>query len=272
MKTLYDSHFILSSISFLICFTVFTFMQIWWPHHKNIRSDFKNWRVNLPLAIFNSGVMSFTSTYFLMPIFSRQLNQLNYENLQMSKVIFSILASILVLDFLSYFLHLMNHRLTFLWRFHIVHHSDRNFDTSTAVRFHFVELLISFVVRLAVIQTLGLPFIGFFAYEILFQFFNIFEHGNISLPPAIESAMAKVFVTPALHRKHHSIEPQDLNSNFGTIFSFWDRLGRTFIPGASSEHFQVGLPESNLDWSFVETLVRPLVGPLTTPFNSIHKK
>lgn len=258
--------------SFLIFFTVFTGLQFIFPHHADVRADIKNWRVNLVLALMNSLIMSMLVAKLFLPnvasVFELYSNgttgQLDH-NLGLQApgalldwpVLLRITSTVLALDILSYLLHRLYHVVPFFWRFHAVHHSDENFDTSTAVRFHIGELLLSFFVRLLVVMVLNLPLEGLLVYEMLFQCFNIFTHGNIKLPLAFERLLGVFFITPGLHRKHHSVVKAHYNSNYGTIFSFWDRLGRSYQAGSSQEVFIVGLsPERHKD-SLLKLLIWP---------------
>ena len=145
----------------------------------------------------------------------------------------SIVVTVLALDVVSYGWHRANHRLPFLWRFHRVHHSDATFTASTALRFHPGELLLSLPLRIAAITLLGPPVLGVALFELLFMAANLVEHGNIRLPLAFEQRLAHLFVTPALHRRHHSREVAELNSNFGTVFTWWDRLFATYVSSSS---------------------------------------
>jgi len=135
------------------------------------------------------------------------------------------------LDFVSYAWHRANHQLPFLWRFHRVHHSDLSFTTSTALRFHPGELLLSLPIRLAVIVLLGPPVLAILAFEITFAVSNLIEHGDIRLPHTVERGLSAVVVTPALHRRHHWRGPSELATNFGTISTLWDRALQTYAPG-----------------------------------------
>lgn len=239
-----------AAIVFLVVFSFFTALQLLSPHHANILGDFKNWRVNLLLSLTNTLILSSLSGRWLLP---RMQEVTNFN----ASTVINLLLIVLGLDFVSYLWHRANHKFHFLWRFHEVHHSDRNFDTSTAVRFHLGELLISFCIRWAVVTIAQIPIEGLFVYEIFFQFFNIFSHGNIKLPRRLENLLGLIFITPAIHRKHHSVLKADLDTNFGTIFSFWDRLGRTFKHGQSSEVYPLGLPGQKSDWRLVEMFVKP---------------
>ena len=129
----------------------------------------------------------------------------------------SIPISLVGLDFVSYLWHRANHRVAILWRFHQAHHSDSQQTVSTALRFHPGELLLAVPVRLAAVAILGVPVVGVLAFEGVFAFFNFWEHGNIGLPRGVEHALSRLFITPALHRRHHSVESRMLDSNYGTI-------------------------------------------------------
>lgn len=154
----------------------------------------------------------------------------------------AIALSVLVLDGVSYGWHRANHVIPLLWRFHQVHHSDATFTATTALRFHPGEVLLSLPLRLAVVALVGVPVAAIALFELVFAIANFVEHANIRLPAGFERGMARVFVTPALHRLHHSREQKLLDSNYGTIFSFWDRLFGTFGASSSERRVRIGLP------------------------------
>jgi len=152
-----------------------------------------------------------------------------------------VAAAVAGLDLLSYAWHRANHELGFLWRFHRVHHADADYHVSTALRFHPGELLLALPIRLAVIAALGAPALGVVVFEVVFGAANVLEHGNFDLPRPLERALGVAFVTPALHRRHHSIERSERDSNYGTILCVWDRLARTLRPDSSAAVFATGL-------------------------------
>jgi sterol desaturase/sphingolipid hydroxylase (fatty acid hydroxylase superfamily) len=155
----------------------------------------------------------------------------------------SIAIGVLALDAVSYAWHRANHRLPFLWRFHQVHHGDASFHVTTALRFHPGELLLALPVRLGAIVLLGVPPQGVLAFELVFGVANLLEHGNFDLPARLESRVQRLLVTPTLHRWHHVAQARDLDTNFGTIFSFWDRLAYTFRANTPDRQFATGLPD-----------------------------
>src|SRR5205085_2661478 len=147
----------------------------------------------------------------------------------------SIAIAVACLDATAYLMHRLYHRNPWLWRLHAVHHSDDELNFSSALRFHFGEVALSLAVRCAVILALGLPILGILVFEIVFAFFNALEHASVKFNQNFESLLGLLFVTPALHRKHHSQIDSELNSNYSTIFSFWDRLSRTFTPARAKD-------------------------------------
>ena len=152
-------------------------------------------------------------------------------------------VGILGLDAVSYFWHRANHQLPLLWRFHQVHHADASFHVTTALRFHPGELLLALPVRLAAVIALGVPPAGVLLFEIVFGVANLLEHGNFDLPRRVEPLAQRLFITPALHRAHHASDWKELNTNFGTVFSAWDRFAGTFRRGDGERDVMTGLPD-----------------------------
>ena len=171
-------------------------------------------------------------------------------------------VGLLALDAVSYLWHRANHQVPLLWRFHRVHHADTSFHVTTALRFHPGELLLALPVRLAAILALGVPPEGVLVFELVFGAANLLEHGNFDLPRRLDPVARSVFVTPALHRAHHAADWRELDTNFGTVFSLWDRLTRTFHASAAGRRVVTGLPT----WSrpaaptLAESLLLPFAG------------
>ena len=153
------------------------------------------------------------------------------------------IVAVLLQDAWMYFWHRANHRLPFLWRFHKVHHSDPEMDASTAVRFHTGEILISAVLRLGIIALLGLSLWQVLLYDLLMMPIILLHHSNINFPEKLDRFYRALFASPAMHRIHHSPERIETDSNYGTIFSFWDRLARSFRLRESIAEVKYGLSE-----------------------------
>jgi sterol desaturase/sphingolipid hydroxylase (fatty acid hydroxylase superfamily) len=170
-------------------------------------------------------------------------------------------VAFLFLDLSFYYWHQLNHRIPFLWRFHNVHHIDPSLDVSTAFRFHFGEVLLSTLFRIAQVSIVGMSFAAFAVYELVFQANTLFHHSNLRLPIHIERLLNKVLVTPRMHGIHHSQVRRETNSNYGVVFPWWDRLHKTLglnIPQAKIEIGIAGytLPDDNRIW---RTVVLPFI-------------
>ena len=134
----------------------------------------------------------------------------------------------LLLDYMNYLWHVLNHKVPLLWRFHLVHHTDIDMDVTTAIRFHAGETITSVVFRgLAVLLTGATPILVL-VYEIIFEAATQFHHSNWRLPVRLEKVLNKVIVTPRMHGIHHSVIRNETDSNYSVIFSWWDRLHKTF--------------------------------------------
>lgn len=131
-------------------------------------------------------------------------------------------------DLWMYGWHRANHAIPWLWRFHRVHHSDLAVDVTSALRFHAGEMVLSAVLRLAVIPLLGITFGDLVLYELILQPVIYFHHSNIRFPARWDRLMRVVIVSPNMHRVHHSDRVEETNSNYASIFSWWDRLWRTY--------------------------------------------
>lgn len=148
--------------------------------------------------------------------------------------------SFLFFDFWMYVWHRLNHRLSFLWRFHQIHHSDSEMDVTTGIRFHPVEILLSWLIRVPLVILLGMNFTQLLFYEMIMQTIVFFHHSNFALPEKVDRLLRRVIVTPNMHRVHHSIKKIETDSNYGSVFSFWDRFLGTYRVACFAQ-IQLGL-------------------------------
>lgn len=152
------------------------------------------------------------------------------------------LLGFLLMDLSFYYWHWANHRVPFLWRFHNVHHIDQDLDVSTAFRFHFGEVAFSAGFRLAQVLALGVSGWTYAAYELVFQANTLFHHSNWRLSPGFERVLNAILVTPRMHGIHHSQVEGQTNSNYSTVFSWWDRLHRSLKVNIPQNEIVVGVP------------------------------
>lgn len=174
-----------------------------------------------------------------------------------------ILMSILVLDALVYGQHVMFHKVPLLWRVHRMHHIDLDFDVTTGLRFHPIEILISMGVKWLAILTIGAPAIAVLIFEILLNALPMFNHANARMPATLDRVLRWLVVTPDMHRVHHSVIREETDSNYGFNLSCWDRLFRTYRDQPAEGHLGMTIGQS--DWRNPEDCVS-LWGMLRIPF------
>ena len=154
---------------------------------------------------------------------------------------FGLVADLVLLDGLIYLWHRLNHRVPLLWRFHSVHHLDRFLDTTTALRFHFGEVLISAGVRGGVIILLAFPLTSVLVFETLLLAATLFHHSNLQLAPSFERALSRLVVTPSIHWVHHHRVQRDTDANYATVLSLWDPLFRSRSPTRRTPDLEIGV-------------------------------
>ena len=167
-----------------------------------------------------------------------------------------LIADILVLDMLIYWWHRLNHEIPFLWRFHEVHHLDEFLDVSSAVRFHFGEVLLSAGARAVIIILLGIPFTSVIVFESLVILSALFHHSNLKLGEKLESALARVIVTPSIHWVHHHAIRADTDLNYATLFSWWDLVFRSRSATRRRADMKIGV-ENRSDEAVLPLIVMP---------------
>lgn len=146
-----------------------------------------------------------------------------------------IACGLVLLDYTLYLWHVLLHRVPLLWRFHIVHHIDRDLDVFTAIRFHFGELLLSVPWRVAQVAILGIDPPTLSAWQTTLFVSVLFHHSNVSLPSTAERTISRIIVTPRVHGIHHSIVSKEMNSNWSSGLMLWDVLHRTRVDVSQRE-------------------------------------
>lgn len=218
----------------------------------------ERWITNLSISILNSFTLR-----LVFPILAVQTAILSADNgwglLNWTNLPWAIefVIALLVLDFVIYGQHVLTHYWSPLWRLHKVHHADRDFDVTTAIRFHPIEIALSMGLKMLVVIALGPAAGAVIVFEILLNGTALFNHANLALPNGVDRALRRIIVTPDMHRVHHSVIRAETNSNFGFNLSVWDRLCGTYCaqPELGHQNMTIGLPEyrdarpSRLLWS-----------------------
>ena len=156
-----------------------------------------------------------------------------------------VAASVVILDLAIYLQHVLFHAVPALWRLHRMHHADLEFDVSTGLRFHPIEILLSMLIKFAVVAALGAPALSVLIFEVLLNATSMFNHANVRIPLGIDRVLRWLVVTPDMHRVHHSILARETNSNFGFNLPWWDRLFGTYRaqPAAGHEAMTIGIEQ-----------------------------
>ncbi|MEO8159223.1 MAG: sterol desaturase family protein [Betaproteobacteria bacterium] len=226
----------------------------------------RRWRTNIGAAAFNTLLLrvALPTTAIGMAEFAAAHNW-GLLNHQQTFGWLAVLIGVVTLDFIVYLQHVIFHAVPVLSRLHAAHHADPEFDATTGIRFHPLEIVLSMLVKYAAIVALGAPPLAVLVFELLLNLSALFNHGNVRLPPALETVLRWVVVTPDMHRIHHSIVEVERNSNYGFCLAIWDRTLGTYTtePAGGQAELRIGLP------AYPDPRVSStLLGLLSIPFRS----
>ena len=189
----------------------------------------------------------------------------------------AFVLTVLLLDLTIYLQHVMFHAVPALWRLHRMHHADLEFDVTTGLRFHPLEILLSMGIKLAAVAALGPPAAAVLVFEVLLNATAMFNHSNVRLPLGLDRILRLFVVTPDMHRVHHSVYPNETNSNFGFNLPWWDRLLGTYRsqPREGHEGMTIGIEQfrTRRDLWFHRMLIQPILGPASGyPINREYRR
>ena len=171
-----------------------------------------------------------------------------------------LLLAIMVLDFVAqYVVHYLLHHVKWMWRLHIVHHADTHVTASTGTRHHPGDLAMRLIFATFAIVAFGIPLVYYLIYRLLTPFFCYFTHANVRLPEGLDRLLSLVFITPDIHKFHHHYKAPWTDSNFGNIFSFWDRLFGTLVHGKTEDiRYGLDIMDDSRDLDFWYQMKAPL--------------
>jgi len=267
------SETLIRASAFLVVFAILAITEILAPRRRLSVSKFKRWRANLTIVALNP--ISVALIFPLLPIGLALLASEQNWGLLNQFVVPSwlkIVIGFLILDFTVYTQHVLHHALPALWRLHMVHHADLDFDLTTGLRFHPIEIVISMAIKLAAVAALGAPPVAVLIFEVALNATSMFNHSNIRIPPTVDKALRLLLVTPDMHRVHHSVIIRETNSNFGFNLPWWDRLFSTYKnqPDKGHTDMVIGLAQfrDQGKLSLPRLLILPFIGqPGAVPIN-----
>jgi len=231
-------------IAFLLAVSLVGCWEVLAPRRPLSISKSLRWANNWMISILNSALLS-----LVFPVLAVGVAILAAENhwglfnaLKLPALI-SIPLFIALFDLAIYWQHRIYHMVPLLWRLHRMHHCDPDFDVSTGIRFHPLSIILSMLIKMLVVVSLGPPPVAVLLAEIILNATAMFNHGNIYLRPKVDATLRLFVVTPDMHRVHHSVIPEETNTNFGFNFPWWDRLFGTYRaqPGAGHANMEIGI-------------------------------
>lgn len=246
--------------AFLGLFALFAALEAYAPRRARVYDRARRWPTNLAIVVL--GVLTARAMAIFLPLLAvgaaldaeaqgwGLLNQFALPGWA------AIVLAVLALDLAIWAQHVGFHKLPWLWRLHRVHHADRDFDVTTALRFHPVEIAASMLIKIGVVYAIGAPAWGVVLFEVILNGSAMFNHANLRLPPGLDRVLRQVLVTPDMHRVHHSVHRYEADSNYGFALSIWDRIFGTYRdqPEGGHDGMVIGLQwqderPTRLGWS-----------------------
>ena len=248
--------------AFLGLFFIFAVAEALLPRKVRVQSRVQRWSTNWILGFLNTGTLQLLG--LVLPLLAvgaaldAAANGWGFLNHRDWPLWLEFLLAVLFFDFAIWAQHLISHKIPFLWRFHRMHHADRDFDVTTAIRFHPVEIAYSMLIKIGLVYLIGPSAAAIIVFEVMLNGTALFNHANLKLPLALDRVVRLILVTPDMHRVHHSVHRYEHDSNYGFALSIWDRIFRTYIaqPESGHENMEIGLQwqderPAKLGWSLL---------------------
>jgi sterol desaturase/sphingolipid hydroxylase (fatty acid hydroxylase superfamily) len=260
-----SNHVAIRLAAFILVLAAMALWEAVAPRRRPLLTRMERWPHNLGIVAVNTLLVRvlFPGAAVGMALYAKTRGWGLFSVVDVSSWILVPLC-VLLLDLAIYLQHVMFHAVPLFWRFHRMHHADLDFDVTTGARFHPVEIIVSMLIKFAVIIALGPPALAVFLFEVLLNASSMFNHSNARIVPGVDRVLRCFVVTPDMHRVHHSIEDDETNSNFGFNLPWWDRLFGTYRdqPRAGHTNMTIGIE------GFREPLVCDrLPGMLMIPFS-----
>jgi sterol desaturase/sphingolipid hydroxylase (fatty acid hydroxylase superfamily) len=266
LEYLADHEMVTRFAVFLGVFVLLGTLETIAPRRRNSLSRWLRWTSNVAILGIGNGLLR-----LVFPVVSvgmaliAEARGWGLFNVLHAPAAIAFLVSVVLLDLAIYVQHVAFHAVPTLWRLHRVHHADIEFDVSTGVRFHPIEILLSMLFKLVVVVALGPPVIAVLLFELVLNVSSMFNHSNVRIPAGVDRVLRRLVVTPDMHRVHHSIDRRETNSNFGFNLPWWDRLFGTYLaqPRAGHETMTIGIERfrTTRDLRLDRMLIQPWLGP-----------
>ncbi len=249
-------------VVFLGLFSLFAVIEAKAPRRRRVEPKTRRWLTNWAIIAIDTVTLRLLA--FALPLLAvgaaldAQANGWGLINALDLPIWLAVILTVLIFDFAIWLQHLITHKIPVLWRFHRVHHADRDIDVTTAIRFHPVEIALSMMLKIGLVYLLGPPAIGIILFEIILNGTAMFNHANMRLPLKLDAVLRRFLVTPDMHRVHHSDQRAEHDSNYGFALSIWDGMFGTYIaqPEKGHDDMTIGLEwqderPSKLGWALM---------------------
>jgi len=249
---------------FLGTLLVLAFLERWAPRRVLNTPKPARWLANLGIVTADTFIVRFL--FPVLPVgFALLCRQEGWGLLNHFQVPYgvAVVAGVVLFDFFIYIQHVLFHHVPTLWRLHGVHHTDLDFDVTTAIRFHPIEIALSMGIKLGLVYLFGPPALSVILFEIILNSTAMFSHSNLRLPLWLDGVLRLVIVTPDMHRVHHSVIIREFSSNFGFNLSIWDRLLGTYRPQPEKGHEGMVIGLANFRDPSRLSLLRLMILPFT---------
>lgn len=259
--------------AFFGVFAILSTAEVFVPRRRLTTSKSRRWFANLTIVALNP--LSVALFYPVLPVGVALLASeqgrglLNHWALPYG---LEVLIGVAALDLVVYTQHVLHHAIPVLWRLHMVHHADLDFDMTTGLRFHPIEIIVSMAIKLSAVAALGAPPLAVLIFEVALNATSMFNHSNIRIPEKSDRVLRLVVVTPDMHRVHHSVIIRETNSNYGFNLPWWDRLFGTYKAQPAKGHTDMVIGLSQFRdpqrLTLPRLLILPFVGdPGRVPIN-----
>lgn len=253
---------------FLSIFAAVALAEWRFPRRDRVRSRAERWKINLGMLALDVLAQRLTvgAAAYATAIYASDRGWGLFNALGWPWWLEALLA-FLILDFAIYLQHVVSHALPVFWRLHQVHHADLDVDLTTGIRFHPIEIVISAVYKALVVAALGVDPWVVILFEAVLNASSVYTHGNVRVPERLDAVLRWLFCTPDMHRVHHSIVPEETNSNYGFFLSVWDRACGTMrhAPARGQDGVVLGLGQ------YRDASRLGLLSLLAMPFRSLRR-
>jgi sterol desaturase/sphingolipid hydroxylase (fatty acid hydroxylase superfamily) len=259
---LLENEVIIRLTAFASVFALMALLEFLLPRRGLRFNRLLRWPANLGITLLNTVIVRLVfplaAVEFALRREAEGVGLLNTAGIAMP---LTICIAVVLLDLAIYAQHVVFHRVPLLWRFHRMHHTDNDIDVTTGARFHPVEILLSMLIKFAIIAAIGVPATAVLLFELILSSGALFNHANFALPATADRLLRLLIVTPDMHRVHHSVVVIETNSNYGFNLSIWDRLFGTYVAQPEQGHTSMTIGQPTTQTSDAQRIGTMLAQP-----------